>query len=593
MAQPTTGSEPVSAFLEPSEQLQTQVSDRSFRITPPRKIAAAQAVAIVNRICASARRGLRVTAALLVLGVAAFGALGGIALNAQTVSFTATQRTLGSGFDSPGDVAVDSSGNLFVADSRNNAVKEILAAGGYTTVNTLAAANGNFSGPGGVAVDGSGNVFVADRENAAVKEIVATGGYTTVHTLGVTNGQFHNPTAVAVDGSGNVFVADQGNPPIANPTVKEILAAGGYTTVNTLAIPNGPFTTPNPTGVAVDASDNVFVTFLNQTGVLEILAAGGYTTVKTLAAASGFLDGVAVDASDNLFVTDYTVLDEIPAAGGYTTVDTLGGGFSRLYGAAVGASGTVYVGEFGKTGIVEVQPGGANFGPVNVKTASPVLSLVFTFTTGGTLGSSTVLTQGATGLDFADAGTGTCTAAAVYATGATCTIDVTFTPTRPGQRLGAVQLMGSAGTPIATGLIFGEGTGPMVTFSPPAISTVGGGFLTPDSISMDGSGNVFVADSSHNAVKEILAVDGVVLSTSTVNPWAAASMFPLAYRWTGVGTYSSRTVATVRRRKSSRSMAWCPPAPRSTPWAAASPIPMTWRWTGVGTYSSQIVATMR
>ena len=58
---------------------------------------------------------------------------------------------------------MDGSGNVFVADSGNNAVKEILAAGGYTTVNTLG--SGFSLAPTGVAVDGSGNVFVADTDN--------------------------------------------------------------------------------------------------------------------------------------------------------------------------------------------------------------------------------------------------------------------------------------------------------------------------------------------------------------------------------------------------------------------------------------------
>ncbi len=63
----------------------------------------------------------------------------------------------GSGFNQPAGVAVDGSGNVFVTDSGNNAVKVILAAGGYTTVNTLGS---GFFTPAGVAVDGSGNVFV-------------------------------------------------------------------------------------------------------------------------------------------------------------------------------------------------------------------------------------------------------------------------------------------------------------------------------------------------------------------------------------------------------------------------------------------------
>ncbi len=147
-------------------------------------------------------------------------------------------------------------------------MKEILAAGGYATVLTIAGQR--LQRPQGVAVDGSGNVFVADDGNNAVKEILAAGGYTTVNTLG---SGFSLPTGVAVDGSGNVFVADclqqcgerdsgggwlhhantigqrlqlslrrcggrerkRLRRRCAASAVKEILAAGGYTTVITLA----------------------------------------------------------------------------------------------------------------------------------------------------------------------------------------------------------------------------------------------------------------------------------------------------------------------------------------------------------------------
>ena len=77
--------------------------------------------------------------------------------------------TLGSGFSSPQDVAVDGSGNVFVADFGHNAVKEILAPA-YTTVITLGS---GFSFPFGVAVNGSGNVFVGDYGNNEVKEILS------------------------------------------------------------------------------------------------------------------------------------------------------------------------------------------------------------------------------------------------------------------------------------------------------------------------------------------------------------------------------------------------------------------------------------
>jgi hypothetical protein len=106
-------------------------------------------------------------------------------------------------------IAIDASGNLFVADL--NDVLEITAASGYSSVVTVGS---GFSLPGGLAVDGSGNVLVADSGNQAVKEILAAGGYTTVKTLA---------TGLAVEGigvspQGNVFVSSQ-------DTVFEIIGA--------------------------------------------------------------------------------------------------------------------------------------------------------------------------------------------------------------------------------------------------------------------------------------------------------------------------------------------------------------------------------
>ncbi len=89
------------------------------------------------------------------------------------VYLPSAQSTLGSEFNNPSAVAVDSSGNVFIADSVNSAAKEILAAGGYTTVLTL---DSGFGQPTGVAVDGSGNVFFFDTFKNVVREIVAAGG---------------------------------------------------------------------------------------------------------------------------------------------------------------------------------------------------------------------------------------------------------------------------------------------------------------------------------------------------------------------------------------------------------------------------------
>jgi hypothetical protein len=288
--------------------------------------------------------------------------------------------------------------------------------------------------------------------SAAVNLFVTTSTTATAHfsyaqlTLG---GGFSFPTGVAVDGSGNVFVADQGN-----NAVKEILAAGGYTTVKTLG---GGFNWPF--GVAVDGSGNVFVADTGSNAVKEILAAGGYTTVKTLGSGFSAPTGVAVDGSGNVFVAEWdnSAVKEILAAGGYTLVNTLGSGFTEARGVAVDQSGKVLVADSSNNRVVELSIGAVDFGTVAIGQTSATIPLTFTFDTAGTLGSVAALTGGVSGLDFAVASGGNCTAG-TYTAGATCTVNVTFTPKFTGLRSGTVVLKDSGGIIIATAYVHGTGS---------------------------------------------------------------------------------------------------------------------------------------
>ena len=100
----------------------------------------------------------------------------------------------------PDGVAVDSAGNVYIADTGNNAIKEWVAAS--NTVITLVSSG--LYDPSGVAVDGSGNVYIADTGNNAIKEWLAASN--TV-TMLVSSGLYY-PLGVAVDGAGNVYIAD-------------------------------------------------------------------------------------------------------------------------------------------------------------------------------------------------------------------------------------------------------------------------------------------------------------------------------------------------------------------------------------------------
>lgn len=238
-----------------------------------------------------------------------------------------TINTLNSTINEPGGIALDSSSNLYVGGESDNNVYEVLASGGYSTVNTLGS---GFCTPYGAVPDANANVFVGDSCNHAIKEILAAGNYTNVRAVG---SGFMWPTYVAVDSNDNVFVSDT-SAPAGSSLVKEILAAGNYTTVKTLG---GGFVFNNSQGIALDASDNVYVADSSNAAVYEIPAAGGYSTVETLASGLNGPSGLAIDTQNNIYYTPYagSTVDELLAASGYTVSKTIGSGFSGPHGIAL------------------------------------------------------------------------------------------------------------------------------------------------------------------------------------------------------------------------------------------------------------------
>ena len=182
---------------------------------------------------------------------------------------------------------------------------------------------------------------------------------------------------------------------------------------------------------------------------------------------------------------------------------------------AEGTGGILYVADTSNWEVKKIWLQGLDFGSVPVATVTPGLrSLIFTFTGAGTIGAPVVTTGGAPSLDFTDAGTGTCTTngtAHSYSIGDVCTVDVDLTPLYPGERNGAVLLKTNAGVMLAYGLIHGVGTAPQIIFanttngalSPNSITPIGSGFSSPGQLAVDGSGNVFVADTTTSKVYEI------------------------------------------------------------------------------------------
>jgi sugar lactone lactonase YvrE len=165
-------------------------------------------------------------------------------------------------------------------------------------------------------------------------------------------------------------------------------------------------------------------------------------------------------------------------------------------------------------------PTSANFGAVNIGTASSAIDVPLTVNTAATLGSVSVMTQGANGLDFASASGGTCATGTTYQAGAGCTVNITFTPTLAGTRYGAVVLEDGSGNVLATGFIQGSGVGPQVNFLPNAESTVSSSALShPSGVALDAIGNIYIADTYNQRVlKETFTAGSYTESTVPTSP---------------------------------------------------------------------------
>jgi kumamolisin len=188
--------------------------------------------------------------------------------------------TLATGFNHPSDVTADGAGNLFVADTGSNTIRKIvISTGAVSLVAGLAGSSGSndgtgsaarFFSPEGVAVDSSGNLYVADTNNQTIRKISSAGVVTTLAGLAGRSGssdgagtaaRFQNPSDLVVDASGNLLVAD-----MSNQTIRNITPAGLTGTVAGQAGVGGNADGTgsaarflHPAGVAVDSAGNVYV----------------------------------------------------------------------------------------------------------------------------------------------------------------------------------------------------------------------------------------------------------------------------------------------------------------------------------------------
>jgi uncharacterized protein (TIGR03437 family) len=267
---------------------------------------------------------------------------------------------------------VDASGNIFIADAGNSQIRKVTLQGTITTV--AGNGSGGFSGDGGpatsaqlsqpigVAVDASGNIFIADVSNSRIRKVTPQGTITTVagsSSAGfsgdggpATLAQLNGASGVAVDALGNIFIGDD-----QNSRIRKVTPQGTITTVagngsRGFSGDGGPATSAQlaPVGVAVDGSGNIFIADngrirkVTPQGTITTVAgrgSGGFGGDGGPATSAGLAPvGVAVDASGNLLIADWgnNRIRKVTPQGIITTVAGEGAyGFSGDGGPATAA----------------------------------------------------------------------------------------------------------------------------------------------------------------------------------------------------------------------------------------------------------------
>ena len=416
----------------------------------------------------------------------------------------------------PQSVAVDSAGNVYVADTANYTIRKIAPSGVVSTLAGQAGSSGSadgtgsaarFSFPNGVAVDNVGNVYVADSQNYTVRKITPAGAVTTLAGLagssGSVNGtgnaaRFIFPNGVAADGAGNVYVADAGD-----NTIRKITPAGAVTTLAGLAGSSGSSDGTGaaarffyPAGVTVDSAGSVYVADTSNNTIRKIASSGAVSTLAGLPGSSGSADGtggaarfyqpfgVAVDNGGNVYVADYhnSTIRKITPAGVVSTLAGLAGNpgsddgtgsaarFGGPSGVAVDSAGNVYVADSSNQTIRKITSAGV---------VSTLAGLV------GNSGSADG--TGSAARFYGPSGVAVDSAGNVYVADTGNNTIRRITPSGIVSTLAG--LAGSVGS--------ADGTGRAARF------------YEPHGVAVDSAGNIYVADYSNSTIRKVTSA-GVV-----------------------------------------------------------------------------------
>jgi hypothetical protein len=407
---------------------------------------------------------------------------------------------------SPGGIATNKLGTYYITDQTGNAVYSYIPGTSQTTPSYTKLKFSSLSSPFGVAVDASGNLFVADSNNGRVVELPVNGGAQQVIATGLAQ-----PSGIAVDTSGHIYVS------VIGATYQDPGSVLKITQGNPNPTPIGSGF-DIPLGLAVDSAGNLFVADSQNGRIVEIASNGTQTTVLSGLNGPSIL---AVDSVDNLFTNGapggYVIEKKPGLSDQVAVVPAILGVYTGLAvdgnDNAFAVSGPTPTFTESSTEVISLpsanvcQPGG-----IPSTSCSSSIALTFWIWNSVNLGQSRILTEGVSGLDFTDGGSAQnslmqgiaqpCMAGPITLApnaSQTCSVTVKFAPLAAGPRRGAVQIVDNAGNVLVQLMLYGVGTGPQISIAAkgaaPITSTipVNAGFIDMDGIGVDVAGNVYLS----------------------------------------------------------------------------------------------------
>ncbi len=459
----------------------------------------------------------------------------------------------------PAYTAVDHAGNVYIADTANNCVRRVDPSGNMNTVagvvqtgsgdtcygshSTSLTASQGLVRPSGLAVDASGNLFIADTGHNCIRELPAgslgTGSLRAVMDT-CSNNAFNSvvpsPAGLAIDGAGTLYIAISDNmdgtfqvlaaPPgkLTQPCVVEGTTSARVST----PCPNvTPVDLNAPQGLAADPIGNLYIADSGNACVREVAFNGAQSTVAGLCANDGTGSsstamqtptGVAADGAGNLYISDYTTSQVFELLhGSLFLIGGLTSGQSGAYdprqegkaavvvplfgpkGLSVDSYGDVFVADT-QNNIVRNLTNGLHFNETFVGGKSAPQTLQFVV-------SAPVRLSGSIGTDYqilSNLCNGTITPSGN--TLKTCEVNVRFTPTLPGLRRAPLTLSDSVGNAQYRFGLNGVGQSAEANFLPGTIKILAAKLASPSAVAVNTAGDIYFAESGTGSANGDIAV---------------------------------------------------------------------------------------